>query len=132
MITKVTDDDIAKEVLRLQERDGVCSPETLVDEAADPNHPLHSLFTWDDTDAAAKWRVYQARKVIGRVRIVRHGYVPLEVAMSDADMRTQVIADAKSLLRGCRRRLAGIQASQAVTHLDNAISALDDTHTDSA
>lgn len=39
------------------------SPQEIVDMAADPNTELHKCFTWDDTDAANKWRKQEARMV---------------------------------------------------------------------
>lgn len=69
----VSNEDIAKEVLRIQERDGVCSPAAFVDAAEDPASPLHSLFEWDDTSEARHWREHRARQIIGRVKIEVNG-----------------------------------------------------------
>ena len=43
---------------------GVYDPALFVVEAADPDHPAHDYFEWDDTAAAAKWRLVQARRFI--------------------------------------------------------------------
>jgi len=48
---------------------GVLLPESVVDAARDPDSPLHSAFTWDDDEAAQKWRIHQARNLILRVHI---------------------------------------------------------------
>lgn len=147
----VKNDDIAKEVLRIQERDGVCTPAAFVDAAEDPASPLHSLFEWDDTSEAQQWREHRARQIIGRVRIEvngtrtpahvsvtvvtggdeRHGYVPVEVAMSDADLRSQVFRQAASGLAGWKRRLAAFQeAADVVQMLGDAIDLLDEDNGD--
>lgn len=41
----------------------------LVEAAADPGHPLHQMFEWRDDEAAARWRVHQARQMIRQVTI---------------------------------------------------------------
>lgn len=142
---KPSDDDIAKEVLRIQERDGVCTAEAFVDEARDEGSPLHSLFDWDDQAEAELWRQHKARSIIGRVRVTingtrtpahvsvtittdqtrKRGYVPVERAMSDDDLRAQVFRDARAGLNGWRNRLGAFsEAQEAVAALDTAIEFL--------
>ena len=48
---------------------GVLSPDAVVQRASDPESPLHSLFEWDDTQAAAKFRLVQAGALIRSVKI---------------------------------------------------------------
>jgi len=43
----------------------------VVEFARNPKTRLHQCFTWDDTEAAKRWRLHQARQLI-RVRIMRH------------------------------------------------------------
>jgi hypothetical protein len=43
---------------------GVLKPEFVVEFASDPETSLHSRFTWDDTEAAQKHRLWEAREVI--------------------------------------------------------------------
>ena len=43
---------------------GVLSPEAVVEFARNENTALHSYFTWDDTEAAREYRLWQARQVI--------------------------------------------------------------------
>ncbi len=59
--------DILAEIRRDQ---GRLTPAVLVAVASDPDHPLHSRFTWDDIEAAEKWRLSQARELIRRCRVV--------------------------------------------------------------
>lgn len=42
----------------------------VLDEARDPAHPLHGRFTWDDSVAAERYRLSQARDLIRTVKIV--------------------------------------------------------------
>jgi len=43
---------------------GMVTAEQVITAAARPEHPLHEYFTWDDTEAAAKWRRAQATAMI--------------------------------------------------------------------
>ena len=56
----------------IYERHGVLSPELVVDAATQPNHPLHDNFEWDDTEAARKFRLIQAARIIRSVRVTVH------------------------------------------------------------
>jgi hypothetical protein len=49
--------------------DGRLNPDDVVDAARNPNSSLHSYFTWDDTEAAASYRLQEARALIRRVRV---------------------------------------------------------------
>lgn len=53
-----------------EEFGGRITPDQVVDDARDPDSPLHGLFTWDtDAAAAAHWRD-TARAIISSVRVV--------------------------------------------------------------
>jgi hypothetical protein len=43
---------------------GIVRPEDVVEFAKDPNTAMHSRFTWDDTEAARKHRLWEARELI--------------------------------------------------------------------
>ena len=43
---------------------GVLKPDDVVSFAKDPETSLHAAFDWNDTDAAQKWRIEQARGII--------------------------------------------------------------------
>ncbi len=117
---------IAKEVNKLIERDGVAKAETLVEEAKAKTHPLHDLFEWDDTAAAVKWRVHQARYFIGCVQVdmgtgpisafvsarptYAAGVVPIHVAVKDVDIGAAMRARAAMELEIWTRRYALLDA----------------------
>lgn len=44
--------------------DGILRPVDVVEAASDENHPLHGSFEWNDTRAAAQYRLWQARELI--------------------------------------------------------------------
>ena len=57
---------------------GELSPEVVVDRASDPGHVLHDRFVWDDSVAAARYRLVQASGLIRsvQVEVVRSEDVP--------------------------------------------------------
>ena len=69
------------EILRSLERDnGRLLPDDVVTAATDPESPLHSHFTWDDTEAAKRFRLSQARALIRTVKLeITVHDVPLNV-----------------------------------------------------
>lgn len=54
------------EMLR-QRFKGEITPRDLLDDARNPNSPLHSFFEWSDTEAAEQYRLQQARGLIRSV-----------------------------------------------------------------
>ncbi len=66
-------DDLTQEArvaLASLERGGRLSPEDVLRSAASTNSPLHDYFEWDDSAAAQKHRLEQARQLIRSVRVV--------------------------------------------------------------
>lgn len=60
---KVLDEIVAKR--------GHVKPSYVVEAARPDSSPIHSLFTWDNTKAAEKWREDEARSLIRSIRVVR-------------------------------------------------------------
>ena len=50
---------------------GRLDPKDVVEEARNPQSPLHKSFTWNDDEAAEQWRLQQARQLIRSVKIER-------------------------------------------------------------
>lgn len=69
--------------------DGVLAPENVVNAARSVRSPLHKLFDWDDTAAAEKWRIHQARQVLRvTVEFVGSEKSPVRVFVSLTKDRT--------------------------------------------
>jgi hypothetical protein len=106
---------IRRELDRIARENGGILLPTKVVEAARPNSSvLHCKFEWNNTKAAAKYRIWQARQLISvTVNIVGEsesneqvwvslkadrerdgGYRSLVAVMSDADLRAQLLRDA--------------------------------------
>ena len=62
---------VEKELAVLAKRGrGVLRAADVIEFAKDPTTALHSRFTWDDTEAAHKYRLIQARNIIVSVKIL--------------------------------------------------------------
>lgn len=61
---------------------GVLTPAAVVEDASDPDSPLHPVFPWDDAEAAQKHRESLARMLIASVYEIR-----LEIVHEQADPR---------------------------------------------
>lgn len=60
---------LLEELESIRDRHGDLTPEIVVNEAADPEHPLHGKFLWDDTEAARLYRNVQAQMLIRKVMV---------------------------------------------------------------
>lgn len=78
------------------------TPKMVVDDARNPESPLHDLFDWDDAVAAERWRITQARVVLRRVSLVivvqdLEVRTPMFVRNPDAPVHEQSYIEVKSL-----------------------------------
>jgi hypothetical protein len=74
--------DIQRELMRISvAHGGLLTAESVVEAAGDENSPLHDSFTWDDSEAAVKWRLHQARNLILRVNVEAVGIGNQEITI---------------------------------------------------
>ena len=110
----------------IYEREGVLDPETIHDEVAEPEHPLHGRYEWDDTIAGRQFRINQIRNDIRSITVrfvssddeeakirkyTASRYVHHPTVTSGYLMTDQIVADplsSKILLRQLKRELAAI------------------------
>src|ERR1700691_4809541 len=59
--------------LLLVKNNGVLTAEDVLAQAEDPTSALHAYFTWDEEEAAHKWRLIEARQLITSIRIIQEG-----------------------------------------------------------
>lgn len=109
----------------------------VVEAARSKDSILHGYFTWDDTKAAKKWRLVQARNLI-RVQVVMldrmparpvsafvslstdrgnqtgGGYRPIIKIMTDDEKREQLLSDALMDLKRFRERYSMLKELAAV------------------
>lgn len=60
---------VESQLMEIYTREGVLTPQLVVEEARDPASPLHDRFEWDDTAAGERYRQHQARQLIRTVRV---------------------------------------------------------------
>jgi hypothetical protein len=129
------EDPVAQELERIRaESGGTLAPERVVAAARDPASPLHSRFTWDDGEAAEKWRLHEARNLIrvyvlvlapGQSEPVRAyvsltedrgsaGYRATTDVMSDSERRQALLRQAMREFDAWRRRYEALEELAAV------------------
>lgn len=107
---------------------GSLTPQFVLEKARDEGSALHSCFTWDDSEAAEKWRQTEARRLIVRVKVevqARPSELPIRVraytslmsdrlsgggyhstvtVMSDAGLRAELLRTALAELQALQRK----------------------------
>lgn len=99
---------------------GVLLPEDVVEAARPSESPLHRYFTWDNTEAARKWRIVEAQRLLrvtvtyirtGKKEIMHRvfcsltsdrrqgGYRVTAEVLSNVDLRRQLLEDAREEMR---------------------------------
>jgi hypothetical protein len=121
-LTENKNEILIKELTKIERRDGILTPHAVVKEAAKSSSPLHDYFTWDNSKAAAAYRLWEARMIIRSAVLVRDDtassvryfqsvvskvaiqgeepedsrfYISTERALADKTLRQQVLARAK-------------------------------------
>lgn len=59
----------AEEITEICNDIGSATPQQILEKARDESTELHKCFTWDDTIAAEKYRLAQARQVVCKLKI---------------------------------------------------------------
>lgn len=110
------------------ERDSVDAEDVLTD-AETAESPLHDYFEWEDSEAAHKYRVNQARYLLRSIVVTvttngeehdarltynvivkdKSTYVPIERVMTDKEIHEQVVEKALRQLRSWQRQYREVQ-----------------------
>lgn len=115
---------------------GSVTPEQVVAFARDPETALHGVFEWDDTEAAARYRVNQAQQYLRvAVRLIErpneepvrvrafvslpsdrgaNGYRRTEDVMADPTRRAEILALAEREFRFYRKRFQHLKELSVV------------------
>jgi hypothetical protein len=114
----------------IKKYDGAVTPKQVVDFARSDKTALHALFTWDDSEAAEKWRLHQARNVL-RVTVTmlpnetipsrvvvslmpdRHagvGYRSMPTVLNDKEKSEQLLKDAMQELTTFKMKYSRLKA----------------------
>jgi len=108
-----------KELDRIRRERGKLTPAVIVDEARSKSNPLHSVFEWDNSVAAQKFRENQAGTltrsiVIKEAEIERREYVltikdderqymPIDLVLEDTEMWEYSLRRLQSQLNGMQK-----------------------------
>lgn len=113
----------ADEIMEICEELESATPQQILEKARDSNTELHKCFTWDDTEAAEKWRISEARAVVRNLKIIEQkldkqpepttirvfyktdnesGYKPTKLILKKPD-------EYKTLVERCRSELLAIK-----------------------
>lgn len=131
-ISRTQVQEVARELRYVQQADGAIKEAAVVRRARDPQSPLHSYFTWDDTAAAEKYRHIEAQSLIRQIRLVQvgipeaeqpvirafihvrahdkeeafegHAYISIERVMEDVHYQQQMLDEAKATLLIFKRK----------------------------
>ena len=124
---------------------GLLRPDDVVERARSPNSALHKYFEWDDTDAAAAYRLHQARQVIRAVvRLVprqtapsiavrafislpsdraQGGYRAVEDVASDEARAAEAMAELRRLLARLEMRYGALASvSEVLTRIGDVLN----------
>lgn len=82
---------VIKEILKVEKTQGLTAW-TLLEQAKEKDNPLHDLFEWDNSVAAEKYRLVQARIIINEIKImvedkVMYGFENVTVKVSETDSK---------------------------------------------
>lgn len=121
-------------------------PEQLVDAARPKSSPIHSLFEWDDTAAAERYRLWQARNHINHLEVIvitnegdrstkafhsvvvqsgdtrERSYYSVEAVVEDEELNAQVIRKALAELNYWRSKYAEFKAYPELRIVFSAIA----------
>ncbi len=145
---KIPAEEVGKHMENLQREKGEVTCENLLDSARPEDSVIHSLYEWDDSAAAEKYRLEQSRKIIGnlvRVTVVESSkpeekkivrafvnvseqkgvekaiYIDTETALSQEKTRAIVLRNALSELIAFKKKYKNFH------ELASVFEAIDDT-----
>lgn len=114
--------DALRQILKKNKKQKLL-PVAVVNEARDPESPLHRYFEWDDSKAAHAHRLDQARHLIASIEIISDdksdprpafvslasdrisgGYRDVNHVMSSAELRREMMATALGELKAIQAR----------------------------
>lgn len=109
-----------EELERIYKRDGIITPEKVLEDNTEAGTPLHDCFEWDDTTAAHKYRVKQAKEIIQTIVSVpdsapqlppvrafvsvSRDFHPIKTVLDDKEMKESLLLCAVSELKAFERK----------------------------
>lgn len=119
------------------------TPEQIVDKGRNENTELHKCFTWDDAEAAEKWRKEEARSITHHLRIKREepednlpmprifvkakeseGYRSIEFILKNDDEYHQLLQRALGELRAFQKKYSILGDREELLRLIEAVETM--------
>jgi hypothetical protein len=119
----------------LERSGGTIAPSAMVEAARDPESALHGLFTWDDSEAAEKWRIAEAQKYLRtQVTVIAQPsaepiavraywslpsdraaglYRPIAQVLASREMTTEMLEDARREFLSYKRKYGHLEQLRA-------------------
>jgi hypothetical protein len=138
-----------EEIERIEKKEGIVSPQKIVEYSTPEDAPMHRVFEWDDEVAGGKFRVVQARQLLRQLVCVyteekkepahytrafvnvvvnqgeNRGYVSIYTAIKIPNLMNQVVRNAMVELQNFTRKYREVQAlSRIVSIIDDEIHEL--------
>lgn len=114
---------VGMELERIRQEKGQLQAADVLEEAHNPESPLHEAFEWDDSLAAAEHRLGQARRLIVSIRVlngptqrpvpcyvsvrspeVGRSYMPVAEVLSDDQLRARLLDDVRVAIETLERK----------------------------
>lgn len=125
-----------EEILEICEDIESASPRAILEKARDETTELHKCFTWDDSIAAERWRVQEAR-LVARQLVIKEvevpkdrpevrllyktdnesGYKPTQIIVKQEDEYKALLKRAYSELRAFKQKYAMLKELQEIFDL---------------
>lgn len=139
----VSAEEAGKVMEKIEERDGVVTKESFLEESRPESSPTHNCFEWDDSVAAEAYRLEQARHCINDLQVTlisdddkvdstafvnviapkkeNAEYKSIDVALEDEDHRKAVVENALAELSALKRKYNHLIELQGIfTAITNA------------
>ena len=132
---KADADKCANEIMSLGED---VSPAQIVEYAKNPDTELNKCFTWNDAEAASKYRIYEARQVVCNLIIrkekgekqeptpirlfhkIENGhYKPLTLIVQNEDEYQSLLRQCRDALQSLKRKYSSLSEYQEIWDLIN-------------
>ena len=132
---KADADKCANEIMSLGED---VSPAQIVEYAKNPDTELNKCFTWNDAEAASKYRIYEARQVVCNLIIrkekgekqeptpirlfhkIENGhYKPLTLIAQNEDEYQSLLRQCRDALQSLKRKYSSLSEYQEIWDLIN-------------
>jgi hypothetical protein len=115
-------DEVARELEDIKEENGLLTPSLVVERARDSMSVLHACFEWNDTTAAEKYRLQQARTLILNVQvIVKHSEPQIFLVQIENKEGKKTYEDLKAWMKRYNELKDRLPLSKVFSAVDEAL-----------